>query len=285
MNGYCQGGFVAVCDYLTGELDGVVDALITCVAPMDGTRSIGLKNFLKGLPERFNDLAYGTKTLPNGNKVADGKLMGWVYKIKSIEVESPIIAFIRDMNMLSPKNDKEIKIPKTAAAINYWLEFERNDLPLAITEMSFASYNIPVDADGNIPLKMFGNKLNFKRIKEKKIPWLICYGEKDDLVETTTALAPLDFIDAETTAFPKGHVAIATSWANPKSACALHSIFGEKRYRGPVRFQLDLEEAAAPKPKPKIVAKPANPENTGDKSGKSAKKASAKAGSKSPKKT
>lgn len=281
LNGYCQGGFVSVCDWLSGELDGLVDALITCVAPMDGTRSVGLKHFLHGLPKRFNDLAYGTKTLPNGNQVADGRLMGWVYKLKSVEVESPIVAFIRDMNMLTPRDDREIKIPKTAAAINYWLEFERSDLPMAITEMSFASYNIPVEDDGTLPVKMFGKKLNFKRIKEKKIPWLICYGEKDDLVEVSTALAPLDFVDAEKSAFPKGHVAIATSWANPKSACALHTVFGDAKYRGPVRFQLDLEEAAdVPKSKPKVVAKAGGAKTAT----KSAKKASAKTGAKSAKK-
>jgi len=45
-------------------------------------------------------------------------------------------------------------------------------------------------------------------------------------------------------AFPKGHVAIATSWSHPESACALHTRFGEKQYRGPVRFHLDLEESS-----------------------------------------
>jgi len=84
LNGDCQGGFSALCDLLSGELDGLVDAFITCVAPMDGTRSRGLKDFLDRLPQRFNDLAYGTKTLPSGNRVADGKLMGWVYKIADI---------------------------------------------------------------------------------------------------------------------------------------------------------------------------------------------------------
>lgn len=242
VNGYCQGGFSAVCDILSGELDGVVDALITCVSPMDGTRSKGLSNFLKSLPQQFNDLSYGTKTLPNGNRVADGKLMGWVYKLKSIENEAPMVAFFRDMMMLSPKNGGEVKISSTAAALNYWLENERTDLPLPITQMSFDSYNIPITKDGTLPVKLFGRELNFKRMKEKGIKWLICYGEKDDLVEPEVALAPLDFIDAEVSAFPKGHVAIATSWSNPKSACALHTCFGDKNYRGPVRFQLDLDK-------------------------------------------
>ncbi|WP_207687045.1 metal transporter [Desulfonema limicola] len=241
LNGYCQGGFMAVCNILSGKLDGLIDALITCVAPMDGTKSKGLKHFLASLPPRFRDLAYGTKTLPNGNKVGDGDLMGWVYKLKSIEVESPLVVFFRDMMMLSPKNGKTVKVSKTAAALNYWLRNERNDLPLSITEMSFASYTVPVTKDGTLPVKLFGQELNFKRIKEKGLKWLICYGKHDDLVETDTALAPLEYVDAEISAFPKGHVAIATSWSDPGSACALHTRFGPENYRGPVRFQLDLD--------------------------------------------
>jgi hypothetical protein len=243
VNGYCQGGYSAVCNLLSGELDGLVDALITCVAPMDGTRSKGLAKFLHSLPERFNDLVYGTKTLPNGNQVADGDLMGWVYKLKSIEMEAPAVAFVRDMMMFNRMGPKKVKISKTAAAINYWLQNERNDLPLAITEMSFASYNIPITPDGTLPVKLFGRELNFKRLREKGIPWLICYGVHDDLVEKETALAPLDYIDAEVSAFPKGHVAIATSWSLPTSECAPHTRFGEQNYRGPVRFQMDVDQA------------------------------------------
>ena len=245
LNGYCQGGFMSVCDLLSGELDGVVDALITCVAPMDGTRSQGFKEFFDPLPDRFNELMYGTKILPNGNAVADGTLMGWVYKLKSIDVEFPVVAFLRDLMMFSPRHGKAPKVSKTAAAINYWLQNERNDLPLSITRMSFDSYNTPVTGDGTLPVKLFGRSLNFHRIQEKKIPWLICYGEKDDLVEKETALAPLDFIEAEVAPFPKGHVAIATSWSNPTSECALHACFGDKNHRGPVRFQLDLDGAAS----------------------------------------
>jgi hypothetical protein len=242
INGYCQGGFTAVCNFLSGELDGLADALLTCVAPMDGTRSKGLSGFLGGLPQRFNDLAYGTKTLKNGNQVADGKLMGWVYKLASIEAESPVTVFYRDLMMFARQKSEKPVISKTAAALNYWLMNERNDLPLEITKMSFASYNTPITADGTLPVTLFGRKLNFNRLKEKKIPWLICYGEHDDLVEKTTALAPLDYIEAEVTPFPKGHVAIATSWSASNSTCPLHGRFGENEVRGPVRFQLDLDQ-------------------------------------------
>ncbi len=251
LNGYCQGGYTAVCNILSHQLDGLVDALITCVSPMDGTRSTGLGNFLKTLPPRFNDLIYGTKTLANGNKVADGDLMGWVYKLKSIENEAPLVNFFRDLMLVSPEKNQPLKISKTAAALNYWLQNERSDLPLSITQMSFASYNIPVTEDGTLPVKMFGRKLNFKEMTHKKIHWLICYGENDDLVEKETALAPLDYVAAEVTPFPKGHVAIATSWSHPESECALHKRFGKNKYRGPVKFHLDLDDV--PDEAPEII--------------------------------
>lgn len=244
LNGYCQGGFSVVCNILSGKLDGLVDAIITCVAPMDGTRSKGLGQLLKNLPQIFNDLSYGTKTLPNGNQVADGELMGWVYKLKSIENAGPMVSFLRDMFMVSGTGEKPVQISKTVAGINYWLQNERSDIPLAITKMSFDSYRIPITKDGTLPVTMFGKKLNFKAIRDKNIQWLLCYGEKDDLVEKEVALAPLDFLDVEVTPFPKGHVAIATSWSNPGTECALDKVFCEnKNYRGPVKFQLDLNEA------------------------------------------
>lgn len=242
LNGYCQGGYAGLCNLLSGELDDLVDAFITCVAPMDGTRSKGLANFLKELPEVFNDLSYGTKHLPNGNHVADGTLMGWIYKLKSIEAEAPPLAMWRDMMLVAHTNGDSSGISKTAAALNYWLLHERNDLPMEITRMSFVSYNHPISKDGTLPLRLFGRELNLKRLQAKKIKWLICYGLQDDLVEPETALAPLDYVDAEVTPFPKGHVAIATSWSYPQSAYALHKHYEKENARGPVRFQLDLQK-------------------------------------------
>ena len=64
---------------------------------------------------------------------------------------------------------------------------------------------------------------------------MICYGKEDDLVDREAALAPLEFIKAEVTGFPKGHGAIATSWSNPQSAFALQKRF-EDGSRGPVGF-------------------------------------------------
>jgi hypothetical protein len=252
LNGYCQGGYAALCDLLSGELDDLVDAFITCVAPMDGTRSKGLSKFLKDLPAIFNNLSYGTKRLPNGNHVADGTLMGWIYKLKSIEAETPLLAMWRDMMLVAHTNGNSGSISKTAAALNHWLMYERNDLPMEITRMSFAAYNTPISSDGTLPVKLFGRELNLKRLMAKKIKWLICYGLQDDLVEPETALAPLDFVDAEVTPFPKGHVAIATSWSYPRSAYALHTRYEKENARGPVRFQLDLQDQLDVQSKPSV---------------------------------
>ena len=206
--------------------------------------------------------------------------MGWVYKLKSIEQEIPAAAFYRDLMMFARQKNGDQQISKTAAALNYWLQNERNDLPLEITRISFASYNTPITADGTLPVRLFGGKLNLKRLKEKNIPWLICYGTHDDLVEKETALAPLDHVDAEVTPFPKGHVAIATSWSSPQSACALHTRFGDGNYRGPVRFHMDLDAAldeakhkAASASPPQPIA-PAQPE-AGSAAPKPAKKTAA----------
>lgn len=255
LNGYCQGGYTALCNLLSGELDGLVDAFITCVAPMDGTRGQALPSFLRQLPGTFNDLAYGTKTLPNGNKVADGALMGWVYKLKSIETEAPLLAMWRDMLLLSKHNGEPAAINKTAAALNCWLLRDRNDLSLDMTRVSFDAYNTPIRADGTLPVRLFGRPLNLKRIREKNIPWLICYGKQDDLVEPAAALAPTEHVPVEVAGFPKGHVAIATSWSHPDSPYALHLRYPDGNGRGPVRFQLDLQAAIDISRKPPLSEK------------------------------
>ncbi len=148
------------------------------------------------------------------------------------------------------------KVTKSAAAISHWLRYDITDVPVEITRLSLQSYTQPVSEDGTLPMKLFGQPLNFKRITEKGIQWLICIAEGDDLVDQDAALAPLALVDAEVTVFPKGHASMATFWSAPASGCSLetkdadecaikrkyrpNSIEGKSR--GPVRFHLDLEE-------------------------------------------
>jgi|WetSurMetagenome_2_1015567.scaffolds.fasta_scaffold02584_3 hypothetical protein len=251
LNGFCQGGYMTTLAILSGELDGLVDAHITCVAPIDGSRSLALVDFMKHTPERFRDLGYSIKTLPNGIPVVDGKILSWVFKLKSIDKEAPIFTFFRDL-MMFDQPGQVAKVNKTAAAINHWMLYDKSDLPLAITRASYDSYTIPVAKDGTLPVKLFNRALNFKRFREKNIPWLICIAEKDDLVDEASSLAPLDWVDAEVTVFPKGHTAMATSWSMPTTECSLDACFSygaqssstrpDGQCRGPVRYQLELDE-------------------------------------------
>ena len=253
LNGYCQGGFMAALGIMSGEMDGLVDALITCVAPMDGSRSKGLIEYIEHLPHRFRNLGYAIKTMPNGNGVVDGKLMSWVFKLKSIEKESPLFTFYRDVGMFEAGAKKVPKVSKIAAAMTHWLTYDITNIPVEITRLSVSSYTKPVAGDGTLPIKLFGRSLNFKRFKEKGIKWLLCIAERDELVDEAAALAPLDYIDAEVTRFPKGHTSVAVTWAWPTSECALQMKYDKApcatdNSRGPVRFQLDLEEAESPEP-------------------------------------
>jgi hypothetical protein len=247
LNGVCQGGFLMAIALLSGELDGLVDAFITCGSPIDGTRSPGLKSYLDEVVPRFRRLAYATKTLPNGNRVIDGKIMSWVYKLKSIEKETPLYAYYESIDRFEEDVRHGIEgMGKTAAGINHWLIYDRTDLPVKITELSRLSYTIPISPEGDLPFTLFGRRLNLRHIAEKGIRWLICYGKDDKLVEPPSALAPLDFLEAEVTEFPKGHAAIYTTWSHPDSEYALHKRFPSGQ-RGPVRFQLDLDEEPADK--------------------------------------
>ena len=242
LNGVCQGGFLLLAGLLSGEFDDLVDALITCSSPIDGTKSEGLKHYLDEVVPRFRSLAYATKTLPNGNRVIDGKIMSWVYKLKSIDKEAPLYMYYSDIDQFEEnvRNGRE-DVGKTAAAINHWLVYDRTDLPVSITNLSRLWYTIPISPEGDLPFELFGRRLNLNYINEKGIKFLICYGRDDKLVEPSSSLAPLDFVDAETAEFPKGHAAILTTWSHPDSEYALRKRFPNGQ-RGPVRFHLDLDE-------------------------------------------
>jgi hypothetical protein len=257
LNGFCQGGYQALTALLAGELDDLVDALITCVTPVDGSRSKSLIDYMESLPKRFRDPRYSYKKLPNGNEVVDSRILSWVYKLRKLETESPIASFHRDIDMIEPTRGQRARISKTAAGINHWITYDQQDLPIAICRMSYDSYTIPIDEEGTLPVTLFGRKLNLKRLEEKKIPWLICIADDDDLVDKQASLAALDYIDAEVSIFPKGHAALATSWSIPTSACAPHLRYRlpnpvpserDKVYRGPVCFQIDLDEMDALEP-------------------------------------
>jgi poly(3-hydroxyalkanoate) synthetase len=241
LNGICQGGFMAAIGVLSGKLDGVVDALITCASPLDGSLSPGLREYLETMAPRFRSLAYATKTLPNGNRVVDGSVMSWVFKLKSLRNEPPI-DFLARLKLAHRNVSKgRLGTNKTMAAVMRWLLHDRTDMPVNITELSMKSFSVPITPSGMFPFKLFGRSVNFDYIREKGIPFQICYGAQDALVEPASSLIATRFVDAEATEFPKGHAAILTSWSDPESEYALHKQLPNGQ-RGPVKFHLDLDE-------------------------------------------
>ena len=255
--GVCQGGYFALIATLSGEIDNLIDTLVTFVAPIDGTKSDGFNAYLDGIPGEFQGLDYALKKLPNGNEVVDGKIISWIFKIKSIENESPLITFHKDLMMFDKLEVPEIR--STAAAINHWLLYDKTDLPPEIIKLSFDSYTKGISKDGTLPVTVMGKTLNFKHIAEKNIKFMICIAKKDDMVEKAASTAPSDYLDVEITQFPKGHVAMMTSWTNPKSDFPLHGRWGKNNeVRGPVRLQMDMDEEADKKAaKPAPIRKPA----------------------------
>jgi len=226
LNGYCQGGYLAVTHVLSGELKDSVDAVMTCVAPMDGTFSRGLKKFLDNLPREFNDLLYGTVKV-NGVEVASGQLMSWVYKIKSLDNQAPVVAFYNDWKMMEASVNNGGKLSPTVPALNVWLRDGRVDIPMAITKVSFQSYNIPITACGTLPVTLFGKKLNLNSFEKMGCRYAIFYAPDDDLVEPEVALASAKWA-THVEALSGGHVKKATS--------------PSQKVGGPERFHLSLTQ-------------------------------------------
>ena len=46
LNGVCQGGFIFLAGLLSGEFEDLVDTLIICNSPIDGTRNDGMKRYI-----------------------------------------------------------------------------------------------------------------------------------------------------------------------------------------------------------------------------------------------
>jgi hypothetical protein len=241
LNGICQGGYISLMNVLSGKYAGVVDALITTVTPIDGTRSSSLGGFIRGMPgELSTQFAYDT--LPNGNRVVNGDVMSLGFKLLALNKEAPL-ASMYNMKALHKQTGGDPG--KTAAAINRWLHQERVHLPIAIAEMSAETFRTPIAEDGTLPVTLYGKALNLHALKELGVTWLIAHSKADDLVEKDSALAAVEHVEddgvVQVTEFPGGHVGILTSFAGEKSRCPLDGEFNGMV--GPVRFHLDLAEA------------------------------------------
>ncbi|MCW5699164.1 MAG: hypothetical protein KIT00_04925 [Rhodospirillales bacterium] len=236
LNGTCQGGYISLMNVLSGTLTDVVDALITNVAPIDGTYSPAIS----GMPKMHHDFV--TTTLENGNKVANGYLLSLGMRFVAIDREQPLVKVL-DQASLHRATDRNPG--KTPAALFRWLLKERVHLPLGIANMSSLTFQEPIAEDGTLPVQLYGKPLNIKDLAKLNVPWYQNYAIKDDLVTPPCATAANKFLEGtdviESVAFYGGHVAILTSPYSKRSP--VNGEFTDamgKKCRGPVKFQLDI---------------------------------------------
>lgn len=245
LNGYCQGGFLGMLGFVSGELDGVADALITAVAPADGYQPSQLSDFVRKMPDALKSLAFATKTLANGNQVIDGQTMSFMFSLMGIEGVLPLLPRAWDGYVKASKKNGGQMFDKAGAATALWLTQGKKDLPPKIAELSLLSYTRPISEDGTLPIKLFGEDMNINHFDTYGIPWLVCRGSKDGLIGEGSARVPVKkLLSATESVFPGGHGVIATVYPDPNSTCPLNGSFevDGRTYVGPVKWQLDLSE-------------------------------------------
>lgn len=236
LNGTCQGGYIALMNLLSGTLTEVSDTLITNVAPIDGTFS----DAISGMPSMHHDFV--TTTLPGGGKVANGYMLSLGMRFVAIDREVPLV---KVLDQASLQKATDLNPGKTVAALFRWLLKERVHLPLEIAKMSTATFHDPITEAGILPVTLYGKPLDVHDLKKLNIKWYQDYALKDDLVTPACATAANRFLEGtdviESVPFPGGHVGILTS--PYRKFAPVNDWFTAKdgtKYRGPVRFQLDL---------------------------------------------
>jgi hypothetical protein len=154
LNGTCQGGYIALMNILSGKLTDVCDTLITNVAPIDGTYS----GAIAGMPamHRLHDHHAG-----NGSQVANGYLLSLGMRFVAIDRETPMI---KVLDQASLHRATERSPGKTPAALFRWLTKERVHLPIEIAKMSTHTFREPITEDGTLPVTLFDQPLNVKRL-------------------------------------------------------------------------------------------------------------------------
>lgn len=236
LNGTCQGGYICLMNVLSGKLTDVCDTLITNVAPIDGTYS----SAINGMPQMHSDFI--TTPLANGNKVANGYMLSLGMRFVAIDRETPLV---KVLDQASLHKATDLNPGKTPAALFRWLLKERTHLPLEIAKMSSCTFQQPIGADGTLPVQLFGQPLNLKKLADLKVKWYQNYAIKDDLVTPPCATAGNRFLEGtdvvESVAFHGGHVAILTSpYAKKAPVNGTFTDATGKKVRGPVKFMLDM---------------------------------------------
>lgn len=238
LNGTCQGGYISLMNILSGTLTDVCDCLISNVTPVDGTYSPAINS----MPRMQHDFVLSR--LPNGNYVANGYLLSLGMRLAAIDRETPLVQVLNQARL---QESTDLHPGKTVAALFRWLRKERVHLPVAIAEMSSATFEQPLAADGTLPVRLFDKPLHIGDLAGLKVHWYQNYAVKDDLVTPPCAMAGNRFLEGsgllESVPFPGGHVGILTSpYAKQAPVNGRFAAPNGTMCRGPVLFQLEAPE-------------------------------------------
>jgi hypothetical protein len=244
LNGTCQGGYVCLMNLLSGQFTDVSDTLVSNVTPVDGTYSWAIS----GQPPMSEDFVLSE--LPNGNYVADGYLLSLGMRLVAIESETPLIQVLSQARLQEKTN---LHPGNSTAALFRWLRKERVHLPPAIAEMSSISFQQPIDADGRLPVTLFGRALRIGDLEDLGVTWYQDYALKDNLVTPAAATAGNHFLEGtgvlESVPVAGGHVAILTSpYAEKWPVNGRFTGTDGVVHRGPVTFQLEISDSAGTRP-------------------------------------
>ncbi|MCP4177761.1 MAG: hypothetical protein GY756_08345 [bacterium] len=237
--GYCHGGFFALTAILSGATNEFVDSLINISTPIDSTKGRLSGDQVNFLTDNENSVRKYYKVYSNGNVVVDGRIANWFVTMSDFQKSDLLILDKRNTKI---DDKRDIDDGNTVFYVNRMLKNDRVDLPKDIMHTLYKTYHFPITKDGILPITIFGKNINIKTLSEKRIKYLICYSENDDLVAEEAVTVPQKYVDVIMSKFPKGHFTIMTKWSDPCSKFSLDKKFGPKnKYIGPVRFHMDLD--------------------------------------------
>ena len=237
--GFCHGGYFALTAILSGVTKDLVDSLINISTPIDSTKGRISGDQVNFFTDNEETVRKYYKVYRNGNVVVDGRIANWFVTMSDFQKSDLLIQY---KNCSKTDRGVENDDRNTAFYVNRMLKNDRVDLPKNIMHTLYKTYHFPITKDGILPITLFGKSLNIKKISEKRIKYLICFSESDDLVGEEAVTAPKKYVDVIISKFPKGHFTIMTKWSDPCSKFSLDKKFGtDNKYMGPVRFHMDLD--------------------------------------------
>jgi hypothetical protein len=238
INGTCQGAVPllhGICSpQLQLELD--VNVWIGTVPAYGLSRSKRFKDNLRMIPKSKQHLGAITHRLPSGNDVVLGESASLSMRLSNFGKENPVSSLIRDM-----RSAERGKLSPMAAALRQYLQ-TIDPMPIRITEMSQRCTMTPITGEGVFPGLLFGEPVSLQHAINKGIKLYVVAGEKDEVVDLSSALAMFEIPCIQKYEGASSHVIPGAGHVAPMTTCAVK---GSKNFignvGGPLWYHLKIE--------------------------------------------